>query len=252
MTNSFLQNPHLDGSTFFFEGNNDVCVILLHGFTSTSIEVRPLAEFINKAGYNVLGPLLPGHGTQPEDLNKCIWSDWINSILTHYYKCKEKYRKVFVGGESMGGVLTCYLAANEPDIKGIMLYAPAIKVERLGHSRYIRFFKKQIPKSNINENENETYPWQGYTVHPTRAAYQFYLLQQKTSKLLRNIKQPAIIFQGKFDTTISPDSPNIVYDQIQSSVKELVFLENSGHCVLLEKDFDYVTRKTLEFLRSNE
>ena len=69
-------------------------------------------------------------------------------------------------------------------------------------------------------------------------------------KKLKYIKQPTIIFQGKFDKTISPDGPKLIYNNINSMLKEFVFLENSEHCVLLDKDFKFLARKTSEFLKS--
>ena len=252
MNTKILKNHQLDGNTFFLEGNNRSCVILVHGFTATSVEVRPLANFLNNAGYSVFGPLLPGHGTNPEDLNNCSWRDWVQSLQIEYESLKNSYKNIYIGGESMGGVLSCYLAATNPKIRAIMLFAPAIKVEKLGLSRFIRFFKTSIPKKNFNDStEIGTYPWQGYSVHPTKAAFQMYLLQREVKKLLKKIVQPTIIFQGKFDKTISTQGPKMIYDSIQSYSKEFVFLENSGHCVLLEKDFNFLAEKTLDFIQKN-
>lgn len=251
MENSIIQNSKLDGNSFLLEGTNGVCVILVHGFTATTVEVRPIAEFLHAEGYSVAAPLLPGHGTTPEDLNKQTWENWIDSVSDIVRQCKIDHKTIFIGGESMGGLITCYMAALWEDISGIMLYSPALKVDKLGFSKYIKFFKKEIPKkSTEGTSEKDKFPWQGYRVNPTQAAYQMYLLQQFTRKKLKHINQPAIIFQGKFDKTISPDGPKSIYNNINSTHKEFVFLENSEHCVLLDKDFKYLARKTSEFLKS--
>lgn len=252
MDSSLIQNADLDGKSFVLEGTNGVCIIFVHGFTATTVEVRPIAEYLNQQGYTVAAPLLPGHGTTPEDLNKQTWNNWVNSVSDLYKRCKADHNQLFMGGESMGGVITCYLSAMIDDLNGIMLYAPAIKVDKLGYSKFIRLFKKVITKKNIKDSSaKELFPWQGYKVHPTKAAYQMYLLQQITTKKLKLINQPAIIFQGKFDQTISPEGPKLIYNTIQSTHKEFVLLENSGHCVLLAKDFEYLARKTSEFLKTN-
>lgn len=251
MTNSIIQNPDLDGTSFFLEGTNGICVILIHGFTATTVEVRPIAEFLHSEGYTIAAPLLPGHGTSPEELNNQKWENWIDFVSEMVEHCKENHETIFIGGESMGGLITCYLAASMKDIKGIMLYAPALKVNNLAFSKFIRFFKKVIPKKNVDEiPAKDEFPWQGYKVHPTRAAYQMYLLQKITRKKLKLINQPAIIFQGKFDNTISPDGSKFIYNNINSTNKEYVFLENSSHTVLLDKDFKFLARKTSEFLKS--
>jgi carboxylesterase len=251
MNNSLIKNPDLDGCTFSLKGTNGICVILIHGFTATTVEVRPIAEYLNHEGFSVNAPLLPGHGTSPEDLNRQTWKNWVDTVVEIYRQCKIDHEKIFIGGESMGGVITCYLAAMFPEIKGIMLYAPAIKVEKLEYSKYIRFFRKLIPKNNNKEGqEKDLFPWQGYKVNPTRAAYQLYLLQNNTRKILSKINQPAIIFQGKSDKTISTEGPKLIYNNIQSTNKEFVLLENSKHCVLLDKDFKFLARKTNDFLKT--
>ena len=251
MENPVIQNPQLNGNSFSLKGKNGICIILIHGFTATSVEVRPIAEYLHHEGFNVEAPLLPGHGTSPEDLNRKTWKNWVDTVVDVYRQSKIDHERIFIGGESMGGVITCYLASMFPEIRGIMLYAPAIKVEKLGYSKYIRFFKKIIPKKNIKEaKEKDVFPWQGYKVNPTRAAYQLYLLQKNTINILSKIKQPAIIFQGKSDKTISPEGPKLIYNNIQSTNKEFVLLENSEHCVLLDKDFKFLARKTHDFIKT--
>ena len=63
-------------ASFFLSGSRTGC-LLLHGFTSTPAELRPLGEALHRAGYTVHAPLLPGHGTSPEDLLHITYCDWI-------------------------------------------------------------------------------------------------------------------------------------------------------------------------------
>lgn len=250
--NDLIKNPDLDGSSFVLPGKNKSCVILLHGFTATTVEVRPLAEYLNiQGGFHVYAPLLPGHGSSPHDLNNVTWRDWRNSVVSLLQEVKEKHQNIFIGGESMGGVIACLLASEFEDISKVVLFAPAIKVEKLGLSRYIRFIKKFIPKNSGNSvNNHEKYPWQGYKVHPTKGAFQFLKLQEMTRRKLSSITQPVLIFHGKLDKTIAADSTRIIYNHIHSSQKELVTLEDSGHTIILDQEFDFVARKTLNFLVS--
>ena len=252
MNDEIMQNANLDGATFTLDGQKDICVILVHGFTATTVEVRPLAEYLNQRGFSVVAPLLPGHGTNPDDLNQTTWKEWVDKVEIVHRRCATDYKNVFIGGESMGGVLSLYVAAMNPEITGILLFAPAIMVEKLSFSRYMRFFRKEVKKTNSEENhKSDLFPWQGYKVNPTKAAYQLYLLQQATKKKLKEINQPTIIFQGKYDKTISMEGPILIYNQIQSDKKELILLENSEHCVLLERDFQLLSRKAEEFITDN-
>ncbi|MBW2258692.1 MAG: esterase, partial [Deltaproteobacteria bacterium] len=53
-----------------------VGVLLIHGFTGAPAEMRPIAEPLHAAGCTVSGPLLPGHGTRWQDMNRCRWQAW--------------------------------------------------------------------------------------------------------------------------------------------------------------------------------
>lgn len=70
-----LHNPQFDGQPFFLEGG-PTGVLLSHGYTATCWEVRLLADKLHAHGYTVAGPLLPGHGSKPKDLNRVRGQDW--------------------------------------------------------------------------------------------------------------------------------------------------------------------------------
>src|SRR2546430_8469231 len=45
----------------------DAC-LLLHGLTGSPAEMRPVGDALAAAAFRAVAPLLPGHGTTPEDL----------------------------------------------------------------------------------------------------------------------------------------------------------------------------------------
>jgi carboxylesterase len=47
--------------SFTFEGGNRA-VLLLHGFTGSSADVRMMGRFLEKKGYTVHAPVYKGHG----------------------------------------------------------------------------------------------------------------------------------------------------------------------------------------------
>ena len=241
-----FQNPDSDGGTFFWpvESNQTSAILLFHGFTATTVEVRGLAKFFNGKGYSVMGPLLPGHGISPEELNHTNRQAWIDAAESAYQQLASKYKRVFVMGESMGGLLTLWLAAHHPEIAGICLFAPALRIPKLWQSRLAWPFMPFMYKKNIDL----TSPWQGYNVVPMHAAAQLNLFQQKVKSLLPKVNQPAIIFQGKLDATIDPISSVMALEGIASTEKEMVWLEESSHCILLDKQMPIVEQLCLDFV----
>ena len=64
--------------------NKEIGILLVHGFTGSPASMRPWAEYLNQRGYTVKVPLLPGHGTTPEDLNLVKWEEWPAKVCLLY------------------------------------------------------------------------------------------------------------------------------------------------------------------------
>ena len=56
------------------------------------------------AGHTVAAPLLPGHGTHPDELNQISWQDWYKAVRQTYLDLQSAIR-VWLAGESMGALL---------------------------------------------------------------------------------------------------------------------------------------------------
>ncbi len=244
---SLLRNPQLDGSPFYWEAGS-TGVLLCHGYTATTAEVRLLARFLHDQGYTVAAPLLPGHGTTPQDCNRFTWQDWYASLEQTYQQLVARCQRVIIGGESLGALLTLRLAANHPEASAVLCYAPALRL-KLGKATTLLLsilapFVTSIPKAPSTDDN----PWQGYADQPLKGAVQLTHLQKVVLGVLPQIHQPILILQGKLDPTVHPLSPQIILDSVSSSIKELKWLEHSTHCVILDKERDLAARLSLEFL----
>ncbi|MCB9006572.1 MAG: alpha/beta fold hydrolase [Ardenticatenaceae bacterium] len=245
-----IHNPHLEGDTFFWPGN-EVGVLLLHGLTATTAEVRLLAEKLHAEGYTISAPLLPGHGTSPEDLNETTWHDWAWTAEKAYQHLATVCDDVFVGGESTGGALALYLAAQHKEIAGVLCYAPAIKLAIPTHNM-VRLYVaaplvNSLPKDNVGSNEF----WQGYRVNPLRAVMELIRLGQEVRRQLPRISQPVLVMQGRNDKTVSEDVGEIIVEGVLSERVEQVWWEQSGHVILLEDELDEITAVTLDFIQKS-
>lgn len=250
MVDLSLVNPHLEGDPFFWEAG-PVGVFLSHGLTATCAEVIPLAKRLHAAGYTVAGPLLPGHGTKPEDLNRARWQDWVKSGEDYYQQLKQRCQKVFLGGESMGAVLALYLASEHPEAAGVLAFAPAIKLNlRPSDLLLLRLLSPIVPwrpKPSLDGSAN----WQGYPVDPFKAAMQLVHFQEQVLKRLPQVRQPLLVMQGRLDRTVHPTVGQIILGRVGSAEKELHWMEKSSHVVIIDQELDEVTRITLEFLSRN-
>jgi len=245
---SMIHNPHLEGEPFFWEAG-PLGVLLIHGFTATTAEVRPLAKILHQNGYTVSGPLLPGHYTQPEDLNRVTWQDWVAEVETALHQLQAKCPTVFVGGESTGGLLALYLAARHPEVAGILAYAPALKLSASSYDLFrlnlLAPFIPYVPKESMDGDTQ----WQGYPVNPLKGARQLLKLQKVVLPRLPDIRQPLLVVQGRLDTTVHPSVPETIASRVSSQLVQVHWMPASSHVVIIDQELEQVAEITLQFLR---
>ena len=97
-----------DSAGFTLSGGK-IGVLVIHGVTGSPVSIAPLAKFLNKSGYTVNAPCLPGHGSSWEELNETTWQDWFAEVEKSYLDLQEKCDRVFIAGFSMGATLALRL-----------------------------------------------------------------------------------------------------------------------------------------------
>lgn len=247
-----LKNEHLPGETFYWPGG-PIGILLLHGWTATTAEVRLLAQYLHDRGYTISCPLLAGHGTTVEEMNRCRWQDWAASVENAYQQLTQTCQKVVVGGESMGALLALYLASYHPEISAVLAYAAAIITVPTWMKRILPLislfkayrYRKPEPWTVVDDR------WKGYPVEPFPAAVQLFRLQAELMPRLPLIRQPILILHGRLDTSALPESAEALYRSVSSQVKELHWLERSHHCVLLDEEWEQAAHLTQQFLERN-
>ncbi len=119
-------------SRFFLQPSPSPKVCLFfHGFTATPEQFLPIGEAFFEAGYNVLIPLLPGHGQAgdwnrdhppPLPENQQIYQEF---GLYWLHQAQVFGKQVIVGGLSGSGTLAAWLALERPQqINRTLVFAP--------------------------------------------------------------------------------------------------------------------------------
>ena len=249
------RHPHLDPSPFLLEGG-PVGVLLIHGFTGSPPEMRLVGDYLHQRGLTVSGPLLPGHGTTVEDMNRCQWADWTGHVEGALADLQARCETVFVGGLSMGSLLTLYLAAHHPELDGAILYAPAVMVaDRMIYlSPVLKYLMRQKPKSDdsdLSNPEAELCLW-SYEENPAFAAHELLKLIRRVRRLLPRVTCPLLVVHSTLDQAIHPHSARYTYERASSADKELVTLHDSGHCITVDSEWESVAKKTCEFIQAHQ
>jgi carboxylesterase len=130
---------------YWFEGNEVGCLIL-HGFTGTPQNVRPLADYLARRGLTVSVPRIAGHGTTVQDLDTTGPDDWLSTADQALADLRSRCATVFVAGISLGGTYTLELARRHQDLAGVVVMAaPVLDLEALNPSSRTPTVRRPFP-----------------------------------------------------------------------------------------------------------
>jgi carboxylesterase len=151
----------------------------------------------------------------------------------------------------MGSLLSIYLAANHPEVAGVVLYAPPIKVKnRLIYltpvAKHVIPIWSKSGNTNGHEPEKQLHFW-SYDAYPVWAAHEVLRLMWRVRRLLPQVCCPALIFHAARDSYVRAESAQYVCDRIGSVDKELVTLPNSGHALTVDVEWEAVAERTYDF-----
>ncbi|NUU99454.1 esterase [Marinitoga sp. 1154] len=239
-----------DFNSIFLKGS-DIAVLIIHGFTGSPHNMQYIGKRLNKAGYTVYIPRLPGHGTNSTDFLNSTWRDWLRRVVDSYIELKTTYKKVYVLGLSMGGVLTLLLASQFTPEK-IVLAAPAIEATdwRLKLTPIIKLFTKKIKRKKrevYNDDCLKKLTKEYWTYNFPSKGADLYKLQKLAKKRMNKVKSDTLIIVSKKDNTVPLKVKDIIKNNINSDIVKTIILEESGHVVVDDVEKEVVANEVIKF-----
>ena len=230
--------------------NKEIGVVLVHGYTGSPSSMRPWAEYLNQKGYTVRVPLLPGHGTKPEDLSQIKWQQWPEKVESELDELRKNCKKIFICGFSMGGGTTLHLATKHSDkITGIILVNPMIHLPFIGTKlAYVLSRLKKYRSSAGDDIKCPGVTQGGYEVMSTKGIYQILQMLKYTRANLHRVSIPMQLFHSVDDHTLPVSNTEIVMKRVGSLSKERIELTNSFHVATLDYDAEIIFENSLVFI----
>lgn len=237
-----------ENKPFFFEAGPRA-VLLLHGFTGSSADVRMLGRFLEKKGYTSLAPQYRGHGTAPEKLITTNPDEWWQDVQEAYQRLQEAgYQEIAVAGLSLGGVFSLKLGLNQP-VKGIITMCAPMTMRTLdlmfeGVLGYAKQYKQYEGKKDDEiEIEVDAIRQKGMPSLPD--------LQKLVAAVRAEVDlvyAPLFVVQATNDNIIDPKSAHYIYEEAQSNMKEIKWYDHSGHVITLDREKDQLHEDIYQFL----
>jgi carboxylesterase len=225
-------------------------VLLSHGFTGNPASMRPWADHLASRGYAVSLPLLPGHGTTWQQMNKTTWADWYAEIERAFEALANQVDTVVVCGLSMGGALALRLAADHPDrVAGLVLVNPAVRTDRKD-VKLLPLLKLVVPSMPgiANDIKKPGVEEHGYTRTPLRAADSMFQAYKQLVADLGRVTCPILLFRSTVDHVVDPSSAQAIRSSVSSADVREELLEDSYHVATLDNDAQRIFDGSVEFV----
>lgn len=248
-----------------------MAVLLVHGLTGTPSEVKAVGKAIARRGYTVHGVQLAGHCGSEADLLATGWRDWSRSVEDAFERLKRRHATVFVGGLSMGALLSLKLAADRPrDVAGVLLFSTTLFYDgwaipwtrvlvkpalALGFARWVRFVEASpygIKDDRLRERiarsmSSGDSAGAGNASTPGRSLQDLHRLIAVVKRALPAIRTPALVVHARDDDMTSLRNAGYVAARIGGDVEKVV-LDDSYHMVTLDKDRERLVEASLGFI----
>ncbi|KGX86511.1 alpha/beta hydrolase [Pontibacillus marinus] len=235
---------------FTFEAGNRA-VLLLHGFTGHSADVRMLGRYLEKKGYTSHAPILSGHGQPAEEILKYTPADWWKDVRNALQHLKDKgYEEIAVAGLSLGGVLGLKLAYSEP-IKGVtpmcspMFFDNEEELKK-GFKQFAKEYK-QLEKKSEDKIQEEL---DTLLETPSETFEELGKLIKDVHDNIDMIYAPTFVVQAEKDEMINTESANYIYENVEADQKNIKWYKESGHVITLDKEREQLHEDIFNFLES--
>ena len=231
-------------------GGRRIGVLVVHGFTGSPASMRPWAQDLAARGYAVEMPLLPGHGTRWQDMNKVTWADWTATVEGAFDKLVAENDAVVAVGLSMGASLCLRLAADRgEELAGLVLVNAAVDTLRKD-AVLLPFLKRVVPAfpGIRNDIKKPGMDEVAYPVLPLKAAYEMSRGWAELRRDLPKVTVPVLFFRSSEDHVADISSSRALNAGLSSKDFEERVLENSYHVACLDNDAPRIFAESAEFM----
>lgn len=223
-------------------------VLLLHGFTGNTNDVKRLGKYLSDRNYTVHAPLYKGHGGGPDLLIQSTPTDWWNSVIEGYDGLRQRgYEEIAVAGVSLGGIFSLKLGEERPTKAIVTMSAPAMS--KSAASLQSRIVDYAINYKKLAGTYDESVDVRSKIAELVQMPSLDYLqtMINETSEKLNIIQTPVHILRGLEDDEYYCESADLIYSSVNSRIKSVKTFINSGHILTLGKERELVFEEIYRF-----
>ena len=231
-------------------------ILILHGWGRGNFSWQETKQILEKNGFLVFAPDLPGFGQEPPPEKPWALDDyleWINEYIN-----KNELTEFFLLGHSFGGRLAIKLAARYHEkLKGLILVSAAglkstanVRETRISTlASYLKklaflpgynFFRKFFYRFIIKKSDY-------FEAKGVMKGTLIKVISEDMTPLLEKIKMPALIIWGENDKTLPVADGYLMNKKIENS--RLVIMKGIDHTPQLEAP-ELLAQKIIDFVKT--
>ncbi len=227
--------------------------LVLHGLTGSPHSLAGLAVALRRAGFEVEMPLLPGHGTSPEELAGCGWADWSAAAEEAFVRLAARPQggRIVVAGLSMGGALAAGVAAAHTGVAGLVVVNPLVDPPAPDFRHVLEGFlaagERFLPGVGGDIADPDAREV-AYDRLPVAALLSMSRGLEELRPRLVDVRCPVLILTSRHDHVVPSVSSDVLAGAVSGPV-ERVWLEHSHHVATLDLDRPELERRVVGFAR---
>ncbi len=246
-------------------------IVYIHGFGASPMEGDPVHRFLAAHfGANLFVTRLPDHGVKRENGLEYLSPQALANAAGEAYQIgKSLGDEVIVVGTSMGGALTLLLASQQPDIKAVTVYSPAIRDYGEKLSAFFTPWMQKMMELTMMKNkmihqdregEKAMYWSEDYHMN-SYESLAILLYSNMNESTFKKIEQP--LFLGYYykdneaqDNVVSVPKMKEMFEQISTPAamkREKAFPNAGDHVIgssITSGDWEGVLFSTIDFLEN--
>lgn len=233
---------------------NRKAILFIHGFVGGIYDFGDLPNILelNKK-YDVFTFTLPRHDLTI--VKGAKYTDWINEAERQmHFLLNNGYKEIYVVGHSMGGVIASYIAGMYPQVKKLVLAAPAFGFFSFKNGLLdIKGFNETIENLSSSLGENNVDVVISRIIKtPISTMLEFAKLVNEYHESIKKVSCDTLIIHGTKDEVVPNEAIKYVQDNLNSKTNILYNINDVNHNCFREKRSHEVCEIIINFLNNKQ
>lgn len=230
-------------------------ILLVHGLSATNRIFLDLEKKLKRKKHIVYNPLLPGHGTKPEDLTKVSYQHLVDFLKAYVKPIIKQYKQIVVIAESFGANIVLDALAKKY-IKGMVFLGTALKVRKEWfYQGIISLLKTIYPSYYYKKEKNHPRVIKGttYSKIPLGTINMYFDRSKNFHQRIKTCFFPMLFLFAKHDFLIDTTwKKRFLKQHAENGYIQFIEYDTARHAILESEYGKEIISKILQFIGKSE